>query len=131
MSATGPLVLRWRTLETATFEAGVLSHLTVEVENAGSAAWRTRGAEEGLFLSYHWLDERGNPIVWDGLRTPLGEAVEPGARVRRELTVRAPIPPGRYRFAVDLVEEHRFWLAELGNQTYEEDVDVAPRDAAR
>jgi hypothetical protein len=130
MSASGPLVARWRTLEQATFEAGVLRHVTVEVENAGSAAWRTRGAEEGLFLSYHWLDERGNPIVWDGLRTPLGEAVEPGAHVRRELTVRAPIPPGPYRFAVDLVEEHRFWLTELGNPPYEEEIEVAPRDAS-
>ena len=37
----------------------------VELENAGAAAWRTRGGE-GVQLSYHWLDELGNPIVWDG-----------------------------------------------------------------
>ena len=85
MNASGPLVARWLTVEHAPVEAGTLSRMTVEVENAGSAPWRTRGVEDGLFLSYHWLDERGNPIVWDGLRTPLGEAVEPGARVRREL----------------------------------------------
>jgi hypothetical protein len=125
-----PLVPRWRAVEHGPVEAGAAYEAVVEVENAGSAPWRTRGDEDGLFLSYHWLDERGNPIVWDGRRTPLGEAVEPGARVQRELTVRAPIPPGRYRFAVDLVEEHRFWLAELGNAAYEEDVEVMPRDAA-
>ena len=85
MNASGPLVARWLTVEHAPVEAGTLTRMTVEVENAGSAPWRTRGVEDGLFLSYHWLDERGNPIVWDGLRTPLGEAVEPGARVRREL----------------------------------------------
>jgi hypothetical protein len=130
MNASGPLVARWLTVEHAPVEAGTLTRMTVEMENAGSAPWRTRGVEDGLFLSYHWLDERGNAIVWDGLRTPLAEIVEPGARVRRELTVRAPIPPGRYRFAVDLVEEHRFWLAELGNPPYEEDADVAPRDPA-
>ena len=130
MNASGPLVARWLTVEHAPVEAGTLVRMTVEVENAGSAPWRTRGVEDGLFLSYHWLDERGNPIVWDGLRTPLGEAVEPSARVRRELTVRAPIPPGPYRFAVDLVEEHRFWLAELGNPPHEEEIVVAPRDAS-
>ncbi len=130
MNASGPLVARWLTVEHAPIEAGMLTRMTVEVENAGSAPWRTRGAEDGLFLSYHWLDERGNPIVWDGLRTALGEVVGPGARVRRELTVRAPIPPGRNRFAVDLVQEHRFWLAELGNPPYEEDAEVAPRDAS-
>ena len=25
------------------------------------------------------------------------------------------MPPGRYRLAFDLVEEHRYWLSEIGN----------------
>jgi hypothetical protein len=46
------------------------------------------------------------------------------------MPVLAPRPPGRYRLAIDLVEEHRFWLAELGNEWHEEDVEVTRRDAA-
>jgi hypothetical protein len=129
MSATGPLVARWRTHEHTQFEAGALRHVTIEVENGGTAAWRTRGPEEGIFLSYHWLDERGNPIVWDGRRTALERRVEPGETLRQTLALRAPIPPGRYRLAIDLVEEHRFWLSELGNRPLEQEVEVAPRDA--
>ncbi|HET8528167.1 MAG TPA: hypothetical protein VFL60_04595 [Gaiellaceae bacterium] len=125
-----PLVPRWRAVEHGPVEAGAAHAMTVEVENAGSAPWRTRGPEEGLFLSYHWLDERGNPIVWDGERTPLERVVGPGETLRQELRVRGPIPPGRYRFAVDLVEEHRFWVAELGNAAHEEDVDVRPRSGS-
>jgi hypothetical protein len=125
----GPLVARWRSLERAPVEAGALQHATVEVENAGSAPWRTRGHDDGLFLAYHWLDERGNPIVWDGYRTPLARVVEPGATLRQEFLLRGPIPPGRYRLAVDLVQEHRFWLAELGNEPLTENVDVLRRDA--
>ena len=49
----------------------------------------------------------------------------------QSMHVRGPIPPGRYRFAVDLVEEHRFWLAELGNHSPARDVDVQPRDATQ
>src|SRR2546426_5382445 len=96
MSASGPLVARWRTLERVQIEAGALRHVTVEVENAGTAAWRTRGAEEGLFLAYHWLDKRGNPIVWDGRRTPLERTVEPGATLRQAPPPRAPPPPRPY-----------------------------------
>jgi hypothetical protein len=129
MPASGPLVPRWLEVERGRVEAGTLQTVTVTVENAGSAPWRTRGTEEGIFVSYHWLDERGNPIVWDGLRTALDRVVEPGETLRREVAVRAPIPPGRYRLAVDLVEEHRFWLAELGNTPYEEEAEVEPRDA--
>jgi hypothetical protein len=129
MSAAGPLVARWRSLELAPVAAGTLQLATVEAENRGTAPWRTRGHEEGLFLAYHWLDERGNPIVWDGERTPLERAVAPGETLRQQLRVRGPIPPGRYRLAVDLVEEKRFWLAELGNAPLERDVDVTARDA--
>jgi len=120
--------VRWRALELAPVEAGARQLATVEAENAGSAPWRTRGARDGLFLAYHWLDERGNAIVWDGERTPLETAIEPGGTLRQTVAVRGPIPPGRYRLAIDLVEENRFWLAELGNDALERNVEVERRD---
>jgi hypothetical protein len=118
----GPLAVRWLAHELDAVQAGALTRAHVVVENAGSAAWR------GLKASYHWLDDRGNPIVWDGIRHDIEAA--PGARVELDLQVRGPIPPGRYRLAFDLVDEHRFWLAEVGNITPELEVDVAPRDAS-
>ena len=88
-------------------EAGALHRATVEAENAGSAPWRSVGPDEGVFIAYHWLDERGNAIVWDGERTPLETPVEPGGTLRQTVAVRGPIPPGPYRLAIDLVEEKR------------------------
>jgi hypothetical protein len=117
----GPLAVRWLAFDLEPVQAGALARAHIAVENAGTAPWR------GLKASYHWLDDRGNPIVWDGIRHDVDAA--PGERVERELQVRGPIPPGRYRLAFDLVDEHRFWLAELGNFTPELDVDVMPRDA--
>jgi hypothetical protein len=118
----GPLVVRWLAYKLEPVHAGALARACLTLENAGTAAWR------GLNLSYHWLDDRGNPIVWDGLRYEVG--AEPDERIEREIEVRGPIPPGRYRLAFDLVDEHRFWLAELGNFTPELAVDVRPRDAS-
>src|ERR1700704_1753234 len=83
MSAVGPLVARWLALERAPVEAGALQRPVVEVENRGTAAWRTRGDDDGLFLAFHWLDERGNAIVWDGTRTPLEREVAPGETLRQ------------------------------------------------
>jgi hypothetical protein len=119
----------WRAVRHGTIEAGAAHDVEIDAGNAGSAPWRTRGVEDGLFLSYHWLDERGNPIVWDGERTPLERVVAPGETLTQAMRVRGPIPPGRYRFAVDLVEEHRFWVAELGNEPWEEEIEVVRRDA--
>jgi hypothetical protein len=118
----GPLAVRWHALELDPVHAGTLTRAQVVLENAGTAAWRD------LNISYHWLDDRGNPIVWDGIRHPV--SAEPGERVERDIEVRGPIPPGGYRLAFDLVDEERFWLAELGNFTPEREVDVKPRDAS-
>jgi hypothetical protein len=124
--AKGPLAARWLGFEVGETRAGTLTTARVEVENAGAVAWRSRPGE-GIQLSYHWLDELGNPIVWDGLRTALPHDVAPGEGLRAELPVRAPIPPGRYRLALDLVDERRAWFGELGNGTPELEREVQPR----
>ena len=122
----GPLAVRWLGLELGEVRAGAAMTATVELENAGTVAWRTE-ERTGVHLSYHWLDERGNPIVWDGDRTPLERPMRPGERRRAEVTVRGPIPPGRYVLAVDLVDERRAWFAELGSSALETACDVVPR----
>jgi hypothetical protein len=122
----GPLAVRWLGYELVEQRAGVTTRARVRLENAGTAPWRSRG-REGVQLAYHWLDPLGNPIVWDGTRTPLPRVVEPGHAVELESSVAAPRPPGRYRLAFDLVEEFRFWFAELGSATLDLPVEVRPR----
>ena len=102
----------------------------VVLENGGAATWRSRG-DDGLQLSYHWLDTHGNAIVWDGVRTAFPRPVAPGETVAVDVTVDAPRPPGRYVLRFDLVEEHRFWLSEVGVATRDVEVDVAPLIAER
>jgi hypothetical protein len=123
-----PLVARWLGYALAEARAGALGRATAELENAGSVAWRSPPeVGEGIRVSYHWLDELGNPIVWDGLRTRLAHPVAPGERIGVEFQVRAPIPPGRYRLALDLVDERRAWFGELGSESPLLAVEVRPR----
>jgi len=126
----GPLAVRWRAYEVGRIRAGALATARVALENAGTAPWPPDGPHR-VCVSYHWLDELGNPIVWDGLWTALPHRVEPGVAVETDLAVRAPIPPGRYRLAFDLVADERYWLSELGNERLEREVAVEPRIAAR
>lgn len=126
----GPLAVRWLAHEVEEPRAGVTGRARLRLENAGSAPWRSRGTE-GVHVAYHWLDPLGNPIVWDGIRTPFPHAVEPGATVEIDLPVLAPRPPGTYRLAFDLVEELRFWFQEVGSLPLELPVDVRPRIAER
>jgi hypothetical protein len=126
----GPLAVRWLAHEVDEPRAGVSGRARLRLENAGSAPWRSRGPE-GVQVAYHWLDPLGNPIVWDGRRTPFPHAVEPGATVEVDLPFLAPRPPGSYRLAFDLVEERRFWFQEVGSFPLELAVEVRPRIAER
>jgi len=119
--AKGPLAIRWGEPPSLAPQAGALSQVELQIENAGAVPWRP-----GINLAYHWLDRRGNPIVWDGQRTA-APRLAPGERATVELLVRGPIPPGPYRLAFDAVAEHRAWFSELGSATLDLDLDVAPR----
>jgi hypothetical protein len=118
----GPLAVRWLGHELPRLRAGEWATVRLLLANAGSATWRSR-----VLLASHWLDDRGNAIVWDGPRTKLPRAVPPGEEVELDAAVRVPQPPGRYRLAFDLVEEFRFWFAEVGSHVLELEVEVAPR----
>ncbi|HWG54972.1 MAG TPA: hypothetical protein VNT58_00465 [Gaiellaceae bacterium] len=123
----GPYAVRWLGIELPVFRAGTTSTLRVRLRNEGSARWRSRGTTAGVQACYHWLDPLGNAIVWDGIRHPFERVVEPGEAVELTLTVASPRPPGRYRLALDLVEEQRYWFAEIGSHTLDLDVEVRPR----
>ena len=127
---TGPLAVRWLAHALPELRAGTRVTARIRLENAGSAAWRSHG-EAGVQLSYHWLDDRGNAILWDGPRTPFAQPIEPGESVELAFELGVPQPPGRYRLAFDLVEEYRFWFAEIGSAPLELPVDVRPRIDAR
>jgi len=120
--AQGPLAVRWGAPPRLAPQAGAVAFARVELENAGSVPWR-----HGINIAYHWLDGRGNPIVWDGTRTAAPE-LAPGERATVELPVRGPIPPGPYRLAFDMVAERRAWFSELGSPMLDLDVEVGPRE---
>jgi hypothetical protein len=122
----GPLAVRWLGYDVPAVRAGTAAGARVELENAGSATWRSRG-EQGVQLAYHWLDPLRNPILWDGVRTRLSHAVGPGERIELAADLRAPLQPGDYLLAFDLVHEHRFWFAEVGSAPLELPVTVLPR----
>ena len=126
----GPLAVRWLGYDLPELRAGEAAPARVALRNGGTATWRSR-RQSGVQLSYHWLDDRGNAIVWDGPRVAFTRPVAPGEQVEVETLLRAPQPPGRYRLAFDLVEEFRFWFAEVGSSPLELDVVVAPRIAER
>ena len=90
----GPLAVRWLGWELREPpRAGSLTYVDVALENAGKLPWR------GIELSYHWLDDRGNAIIWGERWTPLPRTIEPGTTLEHRAELRGPLGPGRRRAA--------------------------------
>jgi hypothetical protein len=83
----------------------------ITLTNNGRLTWQS-SSEPPFALSYHWLMPAGEEVViFDGLRTPFAQPVEPGDSVKMMARVRAPNYPGNYTLIWDVVQEHRTWLS--------------------
>ena len=83
----------------------------VTLSNRGWLTWQSAHAPT-FALSYHWLSvETEEVVIYDGLRTPFPQPVDPGEEIELQARVRAPGYPGRYLLMWDVVQEHRTWLS--------------------
>ena len=98
---TGPRVLR--PAEQRPF------HVTIH--NESEEAWPGGEDRDPLIRpSYHWLDDAGEVVVFDGLRTALPAPLGPGGTCRMPVSVLAPSSPGEYELRFDLVHEGHRWF---------------------
>ena len=64
----------------------------------------------GIYVSYHWLTESGEMVVFDGERSALPRQIAPGGMALGWISLRAPEAPGNYVGQLDLVEEGVSWF---------------------
>jgi glycosyltransferase involved in cell wall biosynthesis len=100
-----------------TVQALSVKTFAVELENRGTEPWRSNGGTHPVHLSYHWARPDGEPVIWDGVRTPLPCDVAPGDRIRVRLLVTCPEPAGEYVWIPAVVQEGVDWLAEEPTDT--------------
>ena len=106
--------------------AGGTYTVPITVKNTGAAPWNATGPNL-IDVSYHWHDQQGNTVVWDGLRTPLPSDVAPGATATVSTKVATPNTGGAYTLTIDLVREGVGWLGLMGGTPFRSAavVDVA------
>jgi cell division septation protein DedD len=95
--------------------AGETVTAEVLVKNSSKNDWPSKPDEKGrraVNLSYHWIDRRGDVVIFDGLRTPLPHDVAAGESVRLNASIRAPDRAGKYTLELTLVQEAVAWFPE-------------------
>jgi hypothetical protein len=110
--------------------AGQSFAVPVRWRNRSAIPWAARGAT-AVRTAYHWLDAAGERVVWEGRRTALPSAAEPGEAIEQLLQVTAPATPGRYELVLDLVRESVAWFSDRrAESAYRLALDVVePRGA--
>ena len=87
------------------------NEVEVTLANQGRLTWQSTTTPP-FALSYHFLDaSTEDVVVFDGLRTPFAQPIEPGDQVTMKARLRAPGYPGAYLLIWDVVQEHRTWLS--------------------
>ena len=87
--------------------------LQVGLRPRGSSPWADASAEN-IRLCYHWLDSQWNPVVSEGLRTPLPPGPLVPGLTEVSMPVRAPDAPGTYVLQVTLLREGVKWFGQDG-----------------
>ena len=105
-------------------EIGRTYSVPFHIQNTGTIPWPAEGSFP-VHLSYHWYDELGNVVVWDGLRTSLPYDISPGQDVTLTAMVQPPSYPGTYVLKWDMVQENIAWFSWRGWRT--QDIAVAVR----
>lgn len=97
--------------QSLTLRPGSFTDVPVTLSNNGWLTWQSTTVPV-FAVSYHFLNaETEEVVLYDGLRTPFAQPVEPGDSVQVNARVRAPGYPGTYLLVWDVVQEHRTWLS--------------------
>ena len=105
--ATGSLKID---CELKSVEVGSEFFVPVRIENASRQSWV--GTDHNpLNLAYHWLDQDGKAVVFDGERTAFpATKLEPNQTLSAQVRVVAPGLPGSYRLVLTPVQERHRWF---------------------
>ena len=84
--------------------------IPLEISNRGSETW---SGDSGFAVAYHWFDDDGRVVEWEGVRTPLTVPVPAGESRIVEAMLVAPRRSGSYRLQWDLVQEGELWVSQV------------------
>ncbi len=114
----------------AVLGAGQTGTATVGITNLSECRWEATRKEPGwrgsVRLSYHWYDDAGKVVQWDGERTNLPHDLGPKDSVTVAAQIFAPFDPGAYTLEITLVQEGIAWFEQKGSAGLRASIRVDP-----
>lgn len=99
-------------------------NLDVEIHNATDVTWKG-DLFRPINLSYHWLDENDDIVLFDGVRSPLPEGgVCAHGLALASMEIVTPEQEGKYKLILTMVQESVGWFEDMGFQPFVIDIMV-------
>ncbi|QSZ27599.1 hypothetical protein ACETAC_01400 [Aceticella autotrophica] len=83
--------------------------VNVPVTNLTKATWNSNST----YISYHWYDSNGNPVVTNGNIARFHNNLAGGASDTVSLVVHTPSTPGKYRLQIDGCQQNAAWFGPI------------------
>ena len=102
-----------------TMRVNAVVTIPVTVKNTSTETWPATPDPTGagwVRLAYHWLDNTGKVVVYDGLRTELPYDLAPGEAVTLNAKIQAPAQEGDFMLRLSMVQEGVAWFEDRGAQ---------------
>jgi hypothetical protein len=98
--------------------------LLVKVSNRSTSDWSST-CSTPVRISYHWLGNRNEAVIFDGVRTDFsGGFLYAGTDITQSIQVVAPSKRGKYRLNVTVVQETVRWFADPAFRSATCDISV-------
>jgi 2-polyprenyl-3-methyl-5-hydroxy-6-metoxy-1,4-benzoquinol methylase len=69
-----------------------------------------------VHISYHWMNDRNEYEVFDGIRTLLPFPLTPQSKINLNINIMTPKKPGVYTLQLTAVQEKCFWFEDILNR---------------
>jgi hypothetical protein len=107
-------------------KSGETVKIPLIVKNTSNFVWKNAG-NNPVNLSYHWLDDNGKVIVFDGERTPLPGSLPVHGLIKLNATIKLPDNPGKYTLVLTMVKEYVAWFNDKNAKPLEIPVEIISR----
>jgi O-antigen ligase len=102
----------------------------ITARNTGQVVW-TAGGSQSFALGYRWLSADATAqLDVPATVLDLPHDVAPGEAIALSVDVAAPLPPGDYRLAWGMLQQHVLWFHDRGHPDAETRVHVIGDDAS-
>jgi ABC-type polysaccharide/polyol phosphate transport system ATPase subunit len=100
--------------------------INLKIQNESKFPWQDEieNPNHPVRIGYRWIDEKGETLPIEGIRTSLGKTINPDEILETKVKVKSPRKEGKYLLKIDLVKEFFNWFSDSGAKSLQKEILV-------